>query len=549
MHLAHSVPGIWYEADLEAPTPTGNLPRHRSLPSRHALHHRRPQRPRRLGLHQPRRRRPGRLHRAHPRHRPTAEYQTADGAWHPLLHQHEIIHVNGGKDVVLDVTATQHGSSPSPRSSPASLPTEKRALSLRWTIYDPANLTPPFLAINTATDWRQPRRRLLHLRRPRPKPRLRRRPGPHRLPRRRPHPHPRQPHHPQPHQPRPHRRRSTPAGMDPATIPYDQLPQVLDPPNGILATANARITPDDYPFPITLDWAAPYRNERIWKVLADKSASTRTTSPPPTCSPSRPTSTPTSTTSSPSASPTPSTTPADPTHDPSNRGQTPPPGRRPPPQLERQRRRRRRSPRHRRRRPRRPLAPAPQLATHSSTPSTRAQPERNQSPPQPLHLGRQDPTPKSSSSCTPPPAGSPRPTPPGTTSSPPPSKTASRSATPPPTSPNGRYGQFHPVDIEHPIYGQSAHPPRLIGIPTGTGLQPQSGDDTTVKQVGRTFGPSERFTADLANLDHSTLNLVLGQSGNPVSPGSWINGPPGTTAPPSPCPSPTPPSTPPPPTP
>ncbi len=93
-----------------------------------------------------------------------------------------------------------------------------------------------------------------------------------------------------------------------------------------------------------------------------------------------------------------------------------------------------------------------------------------------------------------------------------------------------RYGQFQPVDIEHPVYGQSALLQRLIGVPTGTGVQPQSGDDVTVKQVGRTFGPSERFTADLSNFDHSTLNLVLGQSGNPLSPwfmdqwSAWYHG-------------------------
>jgi penicillin amidase len=57
-----------------------------------------------------------------------------------------------------------------------------------------------------------------------------------------------------------------------------------------------------------------------------------------------------------------------------------------------------------------------------------------------------------------------------------------------------------------------------MGVPIGTGIQPQSGDDVTVKQVGRTFGPSERFTADLADLDHSTLNLVLGESSNPLRP-------------------------------
>ena len=76
------------------------------------------------------------------------------------------------------------------------------------------------------------------------------------------------------------------------------------------------------------------------------------------------------------------------------------------------------------------------------------------------------------------------------------------------------YGKTHPVEVEHPLYG---------GIPwmrgwTGTGVQPQSGDGTTVKQVSRGFGPSERLTVDLSNLDKSTLNLVIGQSGDPLSP-------------------------------
>jgi penicillin amidase len=81
-----------------------------------------------------------------------------------------------------------------------------------------------------------------------------------------------------------------------------------------------------------------------------------------------------------------------------------------------------------------------------------------------------------------------------------------------------KYGPTHPVDIEHPIYSQSQLLRYLIGIPTGTGVQPQSGDSSTIKQVGRTFGPSERFTADLSDVDRSTLNLVLGESGNPISP-------------------------------
>ncbi|GAA3760571.1 penicillin acylase family protein [Terriglobus aquaticus] len=57
-------------------------------------------------------------------------------------------------------------------------------------------------------------------------------------------------------------------------IPYDQLPRVTDPASGILATANARITSDSYPYPISLDWEAPYRNERIWRALGDRTGLT-----------------------------------------------------------------------------------------------------------------------------------------------------------------------------------------------------------------------------------------------------------------------------------
>jgi len=39
-----------------------------------------------------------------------------------------------------------------------------------------------------------------------------------------------------------------------------------------------------------------------------------------------------------------------------------------------------------------------------------------------------------------------------------------------------------------------------------------------VKQVGRAFGPSQRFTMDGSNIDGSTENIVLGESGNPYSP-------------------------------
>jgi len=89
-----------------------------------------------------------------------------------------------------------------------------------------------------------------------------------------------------------------------------------------------------------------------------------------------------------------------------------------------------------------------------------------------------------------------------------------------------KYGDVFPVHIEHPVFG---HIPGLAQI-SGPGLLPQSGDGNTVKQVGIAFGPSERFTADLADLDASTLNIVVGQSGNLGSPhyldqwSAWYNG-------------------------
>jgi penicillin amidase len=79
-------------------------------------------------------------------------------------------------------------------------------------------------------------------------------------------------------------------------------------------------------------------------------------------------------------------------------------------------------------------------------------------------------------------------------------------------------GKAFPLNIQHPILSR-ANPleQRLLGVPTGTGPQPQSGDGTTVRQAGAAFGPSERFTTDMSDPDRTTLNIVLGQSGDPAS--------------------------------
>ncbi len=76
------------------------------------------------------------------------------------------------------------------------------------------------------------------------------------------------------------------------------------------------------------------------------------------------------------------------------------------------------------------------------------------------------------------------------------------------------YGSWHVVDIEHPL----AKMLPWLTRGAGTGPQPLSGDTTTVKQVGRDFGPSQRLTMDWSNIDGSTENIVLGESGDPYSP-------------------------------
>ncbi len=80
------------------------------------------------------------------------------------------------------------------------------------------------------------------------------------------------------------------------------------------------------------------------------------------------------------------------------------------------------------------------------------------------------------------------------------------------------YGRLHTVEIAHPLFGEQRLLARLLGLPGSTGAQPAPGDGTTVTQIGAHFGPSERFTADLATPDAAFGNITTGQSGNGHSP-------------------------------
>jgi penicillin amidase len=80
--------------------------------------------------------------------------------------------------------------------------------------------------------------------------------------------------------------------------------------------------------------------------------------------------------------------------------------------------------------------------------------------------------------------------------------------------PSWRWGTYNAVAIQHPVLGRIP----VLRYWTGPGVQEQSGSRYAVKAVTRAHGPSERFTANLADLDQSTLNVVTGQGGNFLSP-------------------------------
>lgn len=53
-------------------------------------------------------------------------------------------------------------------------------------------------------------------------------------------------------------------------IPFDELPKVVNPKKGFIATANNRVADESYPYHLSNLWAQPYRYERIYEVLEAK---------------------------------------------------------------------------------------------------------------------------------------------------------------------------------------------------------------------------------------------------------------------------------------
>jgi penicillin amidase len=476
-------------------------------------------------------------------------FQQLDGSWAPVTHHPEHIHVRGGRDLTLDVLTTTHSIGTSTIQTPILSPlykSERRALALAWNIYDPTSITAPFLAINSAQDaaslvtafstFGGPSQNLVYAdaqhigyhtlgripirgsldHRQRALPSLIAAPvspdtddeDPTQLTVK-----------PAPEQ--------TPAAplidytigsplanipvdaLDPTNqwagyIPYNELPSIIDPPFGVLATANARITPDNYPYAITNNWVDPYRVERIRHLLDNRS----------------------------------NLTPADmlqiqtDVHSDVD------------------------------------LLIAQRLAyalDHAS-PSALHADKRLHDAANLLRAWNGDLTPDSAAAAITvatrnelwPMLLSAQLRAHGITDD---KQNADLTALyiwgekgtalerliahqPKRWLPAGfanwndlltaavvralkqapgnlatwKYGTYHPVEIAHPVFGSESFLSRLIGARTGTGLQPLGGDATTVHAAGLHFGPSERFTADLANPDHTFANITTGESGNPASP-------------------------------
>ncbi|MGB6194475.1 MAG: penicillin acylase family protein [Terracidiphilus sp.] len=401
-------------------------------------------------------------------------YRATDGSWKPLAVDHEVIYVRGGKDVTVDVELTGHG----PLLNPL-FTREKRAIALKWSLYDDAFDSIPLYEMNTAANWTEfsaalekwcwPTQNVVYA--------------------------DDQGHVAYQAVGRIPIRTDGLTGVPVSAgthewqgyIPFADLPSAVDPPSGFLATANSRVTTEKTKYPLSLEWAEPYRAERIYKLLEGRDGLKR----------QEMLSVQTDiysevdqelahrfayaidhaagmdsrmhqaadlmrswdgrlTTDSAAASLVTKT-----------------------------------------RAVLRPMILAPKLGDATGSYEWAESDFALEEIVMHGEAAWLPPGYKSWDAAL--------------------ADAVWRAMTEgkaPADVSRWAYGNWHVVDIEHPL----AEFLPLPGKVTGTGPQPLSGDTLTVKQVGRSFGPSQRFTMDWSDVDGSTENIVLGESGNPLSP-------------------------------
>jgi penicillin amidase len=181
------------------------------------------------------------------------QYLTPNG-WKQPETRHEVIRVKGKVDVNLNVQITRHGPIVTELQ-----PGETRKIALRWTLYD--GIRNPFFHINSAQNWNDFRHAFSEFDAPGQNVVYAdvdgnigyqatgkvpiRASGDGSLP----------------------EDGSTKTYDWTGYVPFEKLPSVLNPPSGIIATANARIVPDNYPYSISTEWESPWRADRIYRVL------------------------------------------------------------------------------------------------------------------------------------------------------------------------------------------------------------------------------------------------------------------------------------------
>jgi len=403
----------------------------------------------------------------------SGEYQTPSG-WQKPETYHEVIHVKGQPDVALDVVVTRHG--PIVTSL---FPGETRQIALQWLIYDSRSISIPIFDLNSAQNWDQFRKALSVFATPSQNVVYGDIDG---------------------------NIGYQPMGFVPiraagdGTVPvsgadglhdwtgyvlFDNLPRLYNPPSGIIATANAKITPEGYPYQLATQWYPPYRTERIYKVLE----SGKKFSPADML-----------------ALQTDITSEYDRFFaerfvyaiDHSSKASA----------------RARQAADVMRGFDGRMLAesaaPTIEVNTRKALWQMLLEPklgaewqryEWSEAAVALENIVKDQPD---------------RWLPPGTSNFNDLLTAAVETAVKNAPSDLGtwQYGQAFPVEINHPLLGIV---PGLRAW-AGPGRNPQSGGSYTVKQVGRTFGPSERMTVDFSNLDGSTFNIVTGESGQIYSP-------------------------------